>query len=74
MPENTFDIVSKIEMPEVSNAIQQALKEIQQRYDLKNSHSDHRAARERKQDSAGQRGRVQAQGRDRDPGAEAGET
>jgi len=39
MPENTFDIVSKIELPEVSNAIQQALKEIQQRYDLKNSHS-----------------------------------
>lgn len=40
MPENTFDIVSKIELPEVSNAIQQALKEIQQRYDLKNSHSN----------------------------------
>src|SRR5579871_2659681 len=39
MPENTFDIVSKIELPEVSNAIQQALKEITQRYDLKNSHS-----------------------------------
>ncbi|MGH9559460.1 MAG: YajQ family cyclic di-GMP-binding protein [Bryobacteraceae bacterium] len=39
MPENTFDIVSKIELPEVSNAIQQALKEIQQRYDLKGSHS-----------------------------------
>lgn len=39
MPENTFDIVSKIELPEVSNAIQQAIKEIQQRYDLKNSHS-----------------------------------
>ncbi len=39
MPENTFDIVSKIELPEVSNAVQQALKEIQQRYDLKNSHS-----------------------------------
>jgi uncharacterized protein YajQ (UPF0234 family) len=39
MPENTFDIVSKIELPEVSNAIQQAVKEIQQRYDLKTSHS-----------------------------------
>ncbi len=39
MPENTFDIVSKIELPEVSNAVQQAVKEIQQRYDLKNSHS-----------------------------------
>ena len=39
MPDNTFDIVSKIELPEVNNAIQQALKEIQQRYDLKSSHS-----------------------------------
>ena len=40
MPENTFDIVSKIEMPEVVNAIQQAIKEIQTRFDLKNSKSD----------------------------------
>ncbi|HLJ48926.1 MAG TPA: YajQ family cyclic di-GMP-binding protein [Bryobacteraceae bacterium] len=39
MPENTFDIVSKIELPEVTNAIQQALKEIQTRFDLKNSKS-----------------------------------
>jgi cyclic-di-GMP-binding protein len=40
MPDNTFDIVSKIELPEVSNAVQQAIKEVQQRYDLKNSHSE----------------------------------
>src|SRR5215467_3088569 len=40
MPDNTFDVVSKIELPEVSNAVQQAVKEIQQRYDLKNSHSN----------------------------------
>jgi len=40
MPDNTFDIVSKIEMPEVVNAIQQALKEIHQRYDLKDSKSN----------------------------------
>jgi uncharacterized protein YajQ (UPF0234 family) len=39
MPENTFDIVSKVEIPEVVNAIQQALKEIHQRFDLKDSHS-----------------------------------
>ena len=39
MPENTFDIVSKIELPEVINAIQQSRKELEQRYDLKNSHS-----------------------------------
>jgi len=39
MPDNTFDIVSKIDLAEVNNAIQQAMKEIVQRYDLKNSHS-----------------------------------
>jgi uncharacterized protein YajQ (UPF0234 family) len=39
MPENTFDIVSKIDLNEVSNAIQQASKEIQTRYDLKDSKS-----------------------------------
>jgi uncharacterized protein YajQ (UPF0234 family) len=26
MPDNSFDIVSKIELPEVSNAVQQAVK------------------------------------------------
>src|SRR5574337_748187 len=40
MPENTFDIVSKIDLQEVSNAIQQALKEIHTRYDLKDSKSN----------------------------------
>ena len=40
MPENTFDIVSKIEMPEVVNAVQQTIKEIQTRFDLKDSKSD----------------------------------
>lgn len=39
MPDNTFDVVSKVELPEVSNAIQQTLKEILQRYDLKDSKS-----------------------------------
>src|SRR6185503_1345115 len=39
MPDNSFDIVSKIDLPEVSNAIQQAMKEILQRYDLKDSKS-----------------------------------
>ena len=40
MPDNSFDVVSKIDLAEVTNAIQQALKEIQTRYDLKNSKSD----------------------------------
>ncbi|HUA63238.1 MAG TPA: YajQ family cyclic di-GMP-binding protein [Verrucomicrobiae bacterium] len=40
MPDNSFDVVSKIEMPEVLNAVQQAMKEIIQRYDLKDSHSN----------------------------------
>lgn len=40
MPENTFDIVSKIEMPEVLNAVQQSLKELQTRFDFKGSKSN----------------------------------
>jgi len=40
MPDNTFDIVSKIDLAEVSNAIQQALKEIHTRFDLKDSRSN----------------------------------
>jgi len=39
MPDNSFDVVSQIEMPEVSNAIQQAMKEVTTRYDLKDSKS-----------------------------------
>ena len=40
MPDNTFDIVSKIDLAEVTNAIQQALKEVITRYDLKDSKSE----------------------------------
>jgi cyclic-di-GMP-binding protein len=40
MAENSFDIVSKVELQEVSNAIQNALKEIHTRFDLKNTNSD----------------------------------
>jgi len=39
MPENTFDVVSKIDLQEVSNAIQQALKEVHTRFDLRDSKS-----------------------------------
>jgi uncharacterized protein YajQ (UPF0234 family) len=39
MPDNSFDIVSQVEMPEVLNAIQQAMKEVHQRFDLKDSKS-----------------------------------
>lgn len=40
MPENSFDIVSKIDLQEVNNAMQQALKEIHTRFDLKDSKSN----------------------------------
>ena len=40
MAENSFDIVSKVDLQEVSNAIQNALKEIHTRYDLKDSRSE----------------------------------
>ncbi|HYM06347.1 MAG TPA: YajQ family cyclic di-GMP-binding protein [Terriglobales bacterium] len=39
MPENSFDIVSRIDLQEVNNAMQQALKEVHTRYDLKDSKS-----------------------------------
>jgi uncharacterized protein YajQ (UPF0234 family) len=39
MPDNSFDIASKVDLQEVNNAIQQALKEIQTRFDLKNTKS-----------------------------------
>jgi uncharacterized protein YajQ (UPF0234 family) len=38
--DSSFDIVSKVDMQEVRNAIDQALKEIRQRFDLKDSHSE----------------------------------
>lgn len=40
MAENSFDIVSKVDLQEVTNAIQQALKEVHTRYDLKDSKSN----------------------------------
>jgi uncharacterized protein YajQ (UPF0234 family) len=38
--ENSFDIVSKVDVQEVRNAIDQAIKEIRQRFDLKDSKSE----------------------------------
>ncbi|HKD90763.1 MAG TPA: YajQ family cyclic di-GMP-binding protein [Terriglobales bacterium] len=40
MAENTFDIVSKVDLQEVTNAINQALKEVHTRFDLKDSKSN----------------------------------
>ena len=39
MPDNSFDVVSVVEMPEVLNAVQQTRKEVQTRFDLKDSKS-----------------------------------
>lgn len=38
--DSSFDIVSQIDMQEVDNAVQQALKEIENRYDFKGSKSE----------------------------------
>jgi hypothetical protein len=38
--DNSFDIVSKVDIQEVRNAIEQASKEVHARFDLKNSHSE----------------------------------
>ena len=40
MAENSFDIVSKVDLQEVSNAIQNALKEVHTRFDLKDTKSN----------------------------------
>ena len=40
MPDNSFDVVSIVDMPEVLNAVQQAMKEVQTRFDLKGTHSN----------------------------------
>jgi uncharacterized protein YajQ (UPF0234 family) len=37
--DNSFDVVSKIDLQELNNAIQQALKEVHTRFDLKDSNS-----------------------------------
>lgn len=39
MPDNSFDIVSTVDLAEVSNAVQQARKELATRFDLKGSGS-----------------------------------
>jgi len=39
MPLNSFDIVSRVEIPEVVNAIHQTMKEVRIRYDLKTTRS-----------------------------------
>ena len=38
--EHSFDVVSRVDMQEVTNAIQQAMKEISQRFDFKGSKSN----------------------------------
>lgn len=38
--DNSFDVVSKVDMQEVRNAVEQALKEVRARFDLKDSKSD----------------------------------
>ena len=40
MPDNSFDVVSVVDMPEVLNAVQQARKEALTRFDLKDSKSE----------------------------------
>lgn len=37
--QNTFDVVSKVDMAEVKNAVNQAMKEVQQRFDFKGTNS-----------------------------------
>ena len=38
--ENSFDIASKVDLEEVTNAVHQAMKEVRQRFDFKGSKSE----------------------------------
>jgi uncharacterized protein YajQ (UPF0234 family) len=38
--DNSFDVVSKVDLQEVKNAMEQAIKEVRTRFDLKDSHSE----------------------------------
>jgi len=38
--QNSFDIVSQVELAEVKNALDQAMKEVRQRFDFKGSHAE----------------------------------
>jgi len=40
MPQNSFDVVSEIQLPEVKNAVEQANKELSTRFDLKPTDSE----------------------------------
>ncbi len=40
MAEHSFDVVSRVDMQEVTNAVQQAMKEIHQRFDFRGSKSN----------------------------------
>ena len=48
MPQSSFDIVSRIDLQEVDNAVNQALKEIRNRFDFKGSKSTIELNREEK--------------------------
>ena len=39
-PQNSFDIVSEVDRAEVTNAINQTIKEVRQRFDFKGSHAN----------------------------------
>ena len=38
--QNSFDIVSQVDMAEVNNALDQTMKEVRQRFDFKGSHAE----------------------------------
>ena len=38
--QNSFDIVSQVDLAEVNNALNQTVKEVRQRFDFKGSHAE----------------------------------
>jgi len=46
--QNSFDVVSQVNMQEVKNAVEQATKEIRQRFDFKDSKPSSRSRKRKK--------------------------
>ena len=63
--DNSFDIVSDVDLMEASNAVQQALKEIRQRFDFKGERERHRPRQGDAHADVGRR--IEAQVGDRHP-------
>ncbi len=72
--DNSFDVISKVDVQEVRNAMDQAIKEVRARFDLKDSHSEIKLLEGDEAIELASVGPIQAQGGYGDPAAEVRQT